>query len=62
MGGGEGGVYEPHEKLGIRTISLPDKIPSAHFCIGGHNPFRVFCNVIIKTRLFKYIENFTSKN
>ena len=32
---------------GIRTISLPDEIPSAHFCIGGHNPFRDFCNVDI---------------
>ena len=31
----------------IRTIFLPDEIPSAHFCIGGHNPFRVFCNVDI---------------
>ena len=29
-------------KQGIRTISPPDEIPSAHFCIGGHNPFRVF--------------------
>ena len=27
---------------GIRTKSLPDKIPSAHFCIGGHNPSHVF--------------------
>ena len=36
----------------LRTISLPDEIPSAHFCIGGHNPFRVFCNVgIIPTPL-----------
>ena len=26
----------------IRTISLPDEVPFAHFCIGGHNPFRVF--------------------
>ena len=33
-----------HLTKGIRTISLPDKIPSAHFCIGGHNHFRVFCN------------------
>ena len=24
------------------TKSLPDIIPSAHFCIGGHNPSRVF--------------------
>ena len=34
---------------GIRTKSLPDKIPSAHFCIGGHNPSHVFCNVDIIT-------------
>ena len=25
-----------------RTKSLPDIIPSAHFCIGGHNPSHVF--------------------
>ena len=34
-------------KSGIRTKSLPDKIPSAHFCIGGHNSSHVFCNVDI---------------
>ena len=26
------------------TKPLPDKIPPAHFCTGGHNPSHVFCN------------------
>ena len=30
-----------------QTKSLLDIIPSAHFCIGGHNPSHVFCNVAI---------------
>ena len=50
-------------KRGIRTISLPDEIPSAHFCIGGHNPFHVFSNVdIIPPALFYKVDKIPSVN
>ena len=46
-----------------RTKSLPDIIPSAHFCIGGHNSFRVFCNVdIIPPALFYKVDKIPSVN
>lgn len=38
---------ESHILLECRTKSLPDIIPSAHFCIGGHKPSHVLCNVDI---------------
>ena len=49
--------------LECRTKSLPDKIPSAHFCIGGHNPSHVFCNVdIIPPTLFYKVDKIPSVN
>ena len=49
--------YHPRSKWagthGIRTKSLPDEIPSAHFCIGGRYPSHGFCNMdIIPLALF----------
>ena len=45
------------------TKSLPDKIPSAHFCISGHNPSHVFCTVgIIPPTLFYKVDKIPSVN
>ena len=33
--------------MACRTISPSDKIPSAHFCVGGQNPLHVFYKVDI---------------
>ena len=47
-----------------RTKSLPDKIPPAHFCIGGHMiPPMFFCNVdIIPPTLFYKVDKIPSVN
>ena len=56
-------VFQWFDLVGIRTKSLPDKIPSAHFCIGGHNPSHVFCNVdIIPPTLFYKVDKIPSVN
>ena len=46
-----------------RTISLPDIILSAHFCIGGHNPSHVLCNMdIIPPAHFYQVDRIPSVN
>ena len=51
------------KKHECRTKSLPDEIPSAQFCIGGHNPSHVFCNVdIIPPAQFYEVDRIPSVN